>query len=101
MLGPFDGALGVPAAGHPLCRIVPCFVHSGPFDGAPGVPAAGHPLCRFITCSIHLGWHYPGWWVLPLNPKLLQANDNCGGILDMVVVSCDVVGTSCEELGSM
>jgi hypothetical protein len=90
---------------------------SGPLDGVPDMLAIGHPLCRFIPCFVRSGQRWPGRWVLPSNYELLQAHVNrmahfgygyripwCSPtsivwpILDMVTVSHDVAGVSCEEL---
>jgi hypothetical protein len=57
---------------------------SGPLHGVPGEPVVGHHLCHFIPRSV-VGY---------CRPTTIM-----GPILDTVVVSCDVVGTSCEELG--
>jgi hypothetical protein len=43
---------------------------SGPLDGASGVPATGHPLCRFLPCYVALGGANSTNGFLPLNLKL-------------------------------
>jgi hypothetical protein len=42
----------------------------GPLDGVLGAPTAGHPLCRFVPRSVCSGWRRLGWRILSLNPKL-------------------------------
>jgi hypothetical protein len=70
-----------------------------PLDGAPDASDASHPLCRFVPltgCSNSSdpigGFHLRTLSVA--SPSAIM-----GPILDTVVISHDVEGVSCEELG--
>jgi hypothetical protein len=69
-----------------------------PLDRSPDAPDAGHPLCRFVPCLVALGGSDSTGGFRLRTPSIAGSSAIVGPILDIVVISYDLEGTSCEEL---